>query len=262
MMGMQTGPLDDKINDVLTINITGHNDNPVHTIPQILTNNQIWNENEATNRNIRLTAQPMMSMDNFFINNSKYDESVINFKTKLNNVETWTITNQTMMAHPFHIHGNHFYVIAYNGEEPTENMKGRKDVVIIPPMNGSVKIITKYEDFIDEHMPYMYHCHILSHEDNGMMGQFLIEEKTTGINEEFESLFELKNTQTSLILQSKNAGVIDEISIMEIGGKIISTKRVLTKETEILTNNLPTGVYILNVQSNDKIFSKKVIITH
>ncbi|MEK7264244.1 MAG: multicopper oxidase domain-containing protein [Bacteroidota bacterium] len=44
-------------------------------------------------------------------------------------------------------------------------MQGRKDVVLIGPTGGTATLITKYEDFCDSDMPYMYHCHILSHED-------------------------------------------------------------------------------------------------
>jgi FtsP/CotA-like multicopper oxidase with cupredoxin domain len=39
-----------------------------------------------------------------------------------------------------------------------------------------VRIIMRFTDYINESNPYMYHCHILEHEDRGMMGQFVIEE--------------------------------------------------------------------------------------
>lgn len=179
MMGMAAGPLDNKTSDVLTLNVVEKTVDPVLEISQSLTTNVVWPQSNTTNRPMGFTAQPMMSMTNFFINNKKFDEKVINFKTKLNNTEIWTLTNQTMMAHPFHIHGNHFYVLSINGQAPPENMAGRKDVVLVPPMNGSVQLIMKYEDFVDSEIPYMYHCHILSHEDGGMMGQFVVTDLTS-----------------------------------------------------------------------------------
>jgi len=53
------------------------------------------------------------------------------------------------------------------------NEKGYKDVVRIPP-NSSVKVIMKMKDYIDPSNGYMYHCHFLEHEDDGMMGQFTV----------------------------------------------------------------------------------------
>jgi bilirubin oxidase len=53
-------------------------------------------------------------------------------------------------------------------------MLGRKDVVLIPPQMGNVKVVIKFEDFADSEHPYMYHCHILDHEDMGMMGQYVV----------------------------------------------------------------------------------------
>jgi FtsP/CotA-like multicopper oxidase with cupredoxin domain len=51
-----------------------------------------------------------------------------------------------------------------------------KDTVIIHP-SESVRVRLTFEDFADPEIPYMYHCHILEHEDRGMMGQFLVKER-------------------------------------------------------------------------------------
>ena len=184
MMGGMMGPRDNTDFDLLTIHVIAPTANPVTTIPTVLTSNTIWPQVGASARAIGLSAQPMMSMTNFFMNGVKFDMEKINFTTQVGKTEIWTITNQTMMAHPFHIHGNHFYVLAVNGAPPATNLRGRKDVVIVPPMGGSVKLITRYEDFSDPDMPFMYHCHILSHEDNGMMGQFIIQPAGTGTTED------------------------------------------------------------------------------
>ncbi len=183
MMGGMMGPKDNTDFDLLTILVVEPTANPVTTMPTALTTNLAWPQAGASSRSIGLTAQPMMSMTNFFMNGTKFDMETVNFTTEQGRTEIWTITNQTMMAHPFHIHGNHFYVLAVNGATPPLNMRGRKDVVVVPPMDGSVKLITRYEDFSDPEMPFMYHCHILSHEDTGMMGQFIVNSASSGTTE-------------------------------------------------------------------------------
>lgn len=74
------------------------------------------------------------------------------------------------MIHPFHIHGTQFKILSRDGKEPPENERGWKDTISIQP-DERVKIAIqfKYKGV------YMLHCHILEHEDNGMMGQIKVE---------------------------------------------------------------------------------------
>ena len=114
------------------------------------------------------------------------DMSVIDIKVRKDEVQIWEITNDMPMTHNFHLHGTHFRVIERSVGGKTmpvlEGEKGYKDVVRIdgkgmPPWGKpphSVKILVKMTDFSDNHTPYMFHCHILEHEDAGMMGQFLV----------------------------------------------------------------------------------------
>ena len=182
--GGMMGVLDDTDFDLMKISVTAPTAGAITTIPATLTTNTPYPQTGATPRSFAMTAQPMMSMDNFFINGSKFDMETVNFTTELGKTEVWTLTNQTMMAHPFQIHGLSFYVVSVNGAAPPANMKGRKDVVTVPPMTGSVKVAVRFEDFADPDMPYMYHCHILSHEETGMMGQFLVTSPSTSTNEQ------------------------------------------------------------------------------
>ena len=168
------GPLDNTDFDLMSIAVVAPTANPVVSIPAALNLNTPYSQSGATARSFGFSAQPMMSMTNFFINGVKFDMETINFNIEMGKTEIWTLTNQTMMAHPFHVHGNSFYILSINGNTPPLNMRGRKDVVTVPPMGGQVKIVVRFDDFSDPEMPYMYHCHILSHEDTGMMGQFLV----------------------------------------------------------------------------------------
>jgi hypothetical protein len=65
-------------------------------------------------------------------------------------------------------------VLTINGAAPPAHLAGRKDVIHVPGGNSVVRFITKFETFYDHTIPYMYHCHMLMHEDDGMMGQFLV----------------------------------------------------------------------------------------
>jgi FtsP/CotA-like multicopper oxidase with cupredoxin domain len=57
----------------------------------------------------------------------------------------------------------------------TRVLRGPKDTVFIPP-GSTVRFALRFSDYTDPTTPYMYHCHVLAHEDNGMMGQFTVVE--------------------------------------------------------------------------------------
>jgi bilirubin oxidase len=265
MMGMALGPLDNTNFNLLQINVVAPTANPITTLPNTLTNNTVWSQVGASTRNIAITASPMMSMTNFLMNGVKYNHDIINFTTQQENVEIWNITNQSMMPHPFHIHGNHFYVLDINGVTPPANMQGRKDVVTIPPMNGTVRIITKYQDFSDSTMPYMYHCHILSHEDTGMMGQFIVNGAANGTNEisENNALFIYPNPINSntdvLTVQSENN--INNIAIFDVLGRQISTQKINGKQITLAVP-IANGFYIVQVKTDQTTLSQKIVVTH
>src|SRR5690625_1507322 len=113
-------------------------------------------------------------MHHVTINGKKFDMNRIDFTQKVGETEVWEIYNKPDMMggmiHPFHLHGTQFKVISINGEEPPENLQGYKDTISLDP-GDKAKIAVKFE----EPGIYMYHCRILEHEDNGMMGQVKVE---------------------------------------------------------------------------------------
>ena len=112
---------------------------------------------------------------NFSINGRRMDMDFINERIKLNTIEVWELANNSPMMHPFHIHNGQFQLLDRNRQPPPANELGWKDTVTVGS-GERVRIIMRFTDYINENNPYMYHCHILEHEDRGMMGQFVIEE--------------------------------------------------------------------------------------
>lgn len=100
-----------------------------------------------------------------------YDMDRIDQTVKLNTTEVWVIKNTAHMAHPFHMHAVHFQILDRSGDIAFPTDKGWKDTVLIMP-NETVKLIVHFS------VPglFLYHCHILEHEDNAMMANYLVEE--------------------------------------------------------------------------------------
>ncbi len=114
------------------------------------------------------------SMGNFTINGVAMDPNVINENIALDQVEEWTVKNNMNVNHNFHIHATHFRLTKRNGSTNiAANEDGYKDTVYIPA-GEEVTFQMTMTDYTDAVVPYMYHCHFLEHEDNGMMGQFTV----------------------------------------------------------------------------------------
>jgi len=109
----------------------------------------------------------------FRINGKSMDMQRIDFQVKRNTTEIWEVSNASPMAHPFHVHNVQFRIIDRNGKAPHPSETGPKDVVLVHS-NEKVRIVMAFPEYSDASAPYMYHCHILEHEDQGMMGQFVV----------------------------------------------------------------------------------------
>lgn len=100
----------------------------------------------------------------FLINGKAFDHNRIDTQVPLNAVEDWEVINTGTMAHPFHVHTNKFQVISQNGQ-PAPYAAWR-DVVSVSP-GERVRIRIPFCDYAGK---TVYHCHVLDHEDRGMMG--------------------------------------------------------------------------------------------
>jgi FtsP/CotA-like multicopper oxidase with cupredoxin domain len=100
----------------------------------------------------------------FLINGRGFDHHRVDAEVQLGTVEDWRIINQAGMDHPFHVHTNAFQVLNYNGQPAP--LRVWKDVVNVKAYE-TVDLRIAFTDFPGK---TVYHCHILDHEDQGMMG--------------------------------------------------------------------------------------------
>lgn len=107
------------------------------------------------------------------INGHHMDMSHIDQTVTLGATEIWKVTNHDGSPHTFHVHGVQFQILDQNGAAPPPALRGWKDTVYIAP-ETDIRLIMHFIDYADPAWPYMFHCHILRHEDAGMMGQFLV----------------------------------------------------------------------------------------
>jgi FtsP/CotA-like multicopper oxidase with cupredoxin domain len=106
----------------------------------------------------------------FYINGRKFaaDASPIT-SARVGTYQHWRIVNQTAELHPFHIHQVHFLAYAENGLPLTQ--PAWLDTVNVP-YAGSVDVILDFTDPVIKGMS-VFHCHLLNHEDKGMMAKIL-----------------------------------------------------------------------------------------
>jgi bilirubin oxidase len=262
-MGGSIGPFDNITFNFLQINVTPVTTSPVLSIPVALTSNTPWSAGGASSMAFTLAGSPMMSTTNFTINGVQYNENVINFVKHVGDVMIWNITNSSAMVHPWHIHGNHFFITSINGATPPLNMQGRKDVVLVPPSGGTVSLITKFEDFSDSLMPYMYHCHILSHEDKGMMGQFLVYPAITAvesISAIASGVMVFPNPSNGEFYVSDAKNSLREMQIYNTMGRIILDQSIDGGKVNIDLTKAAKGLYYVRVANGVEIKSFPIMV--
>ncbi|MGB3161477.1 MAG: multicopper oxidase domain-containing protein [Carnobacterium sp.] len=164
----------DAENNLMTINIVGNSTKKVD-VPKKLVEIPKYDKNKISHSRefVMSGSGPMVA-----INGKQMDMNRIDEEINLNELEEWIVSNESsggmgMMSsspHPFHVHGAQFQITERDGEAPPLNEQGWKDTVMVKS-NEEVKLLVKFK----EKGLFMYHCHILEHEDSGMMGQFNVD---------------------------------------------------------------------------------------
>ncbi len=262
---------------VMSFSIGAVTSNPVTAIPTTLTTITLYKESDAVNALSPRTFEIVNGSPLATINGSSMDLNVINETIHLGDLEIWEITNTSGVAHPFHIHGAPFQVLFRSDGAVPDNEKGWKDVILVPARSragdGVVRVIKPFLDFSHETDPYMYHCHILEHEDRGMMGQYTVIDTGTS------SVFELTNLKSGIRvfpnpLTGKSfqveiaSGKADTytLTLINSNGQLIRTfdfNTPLGKETHIHSINVDgvsPGIYTVSLTSQRDTYIQKLII--
>lgn len=162
--------------DLMNIKITEES-NKVIKIPKELVKVEDYNRDEIIRSRVFVMSGmgPMVTINGKQMSMDRIDE-----RLKLGELEEWIVINDSsgmggmrMMnstPHPFHVHGVQFRIIEKNARTPPANERGWKDTVMVKD-GEEMRILVRFK----KKGLFMYHCHILEHEDSGMMGQFLVE---------------------------------------------------------------------------------------
>ena len=116
-------------------------------------------------RTIAFSEDPVTGL--FFINHQTFDPGRVDVRVPLGNIEEWTVRNASEELHVFHIHQLPFQVLSINGKPQPFN--GLLDTIDVP-IHGEVKLRLAFTNPLIVGR-FMFHCHILEHEDKGMMAQ-------------------------------------------------------------------------------------------
>jgi suppressor of ftsI len=126
----------------------------------------------ALERTARFSESP--DGNTFFINGKQFDPKRVDFEITVGTIEQWRILNDSQENHVFHIHQTDFQVCEINGEP--QEFSGHQDTVNLPFKNNVADPPTEVRIAINFKNPvicgnFVYHCHIMNHEDNGMMSR-------------------------------------------------------------------------------------------
>jgi blue copper oxidase len=234
--GYTSNPLNGRDRSVLQFRIGEPTATPIASIPAVLVPHTPWQASSAdTTRTLTFMSSvmgPRAIEGPFMINDVHFDPDVINERIPFENVEIWELRNMTPIAHPFHIHDVQFYILSINGTAPPPGLAGRKDVVLVPAGNGVVRFITKFETYHDDVRPYMYHCHLLTHEDHGMMGQFVVSSPLVSASRDIPSVREHAALQQIHPNPFSNAATIRyelaakghvRLEVFDVMGRLVAT---------------------------------------
>lgn len=147
-----------------TLDGTGSNAKTLSAVPTQSDPRDLRGATLAQRRELTFAMSMGGSTMNFTIDGRKFDPARVDQTVGVGTVEEWTLTNTSPMDHPLHLHVWPMQLIEENGqplEQPTW-----QDVVNIPA-RSNVKVRIAFDNFAGR---TVYHCHILDHEDQGMMG--------------------------------------------------------------------------------------------
>ncbi len=241
--------------------------NAVTTPPSELLPYVTWDEADANVIRLKKLTDTNGGFP-FYIDDTPFVMDRIDDIVRLDDIEIWSITNETDVAHPFHIHDINFLILDRNGMPPPPEERGHKDVVLVYP-DETVRFITQFPDYADPNYPYMYHCHILAHEDAGMMLQFVVidpdltnTEEVYGTGDMPLKLFPNPARNTlNVALELPQAENL-KLSIFDPFGKLILEREypeIVNLQDELDVSQLSGGTYFISIKGEQMNYNGKFV---
>jgi bilirubin oxidase len=266
--GYNGNPLNGNDFTLFSVNVIDQTTDPVTSIPSSLVSITPLIESDAdVTRNLTLSPLVMgptgMVNGPFVIDGTSFDMNVINQTVNLGDTEIWSIFNQSGVAHPFHIHDVQFQILDEGGVAPPPSRSGWKDVVLIRNMQ-TVRFITRFEDFADDDTPYMYHCHMLTHEDEGMMGQFLVVDNQTEVSELNPKgsikVYPNPVSNNEITVRSYESG-LDRVEVYSLEGRLVKTQTIFGKTQASVGLPETQGGFILKIVTMNQHYAIEKVLT-
>jgi len=218
--------------------------------------------------------------------------NVINDTVLVNTKEQWVINNMTNNAHPWHIHKVQFQVTEYKGEVgvpdgkggfTTENgvftypnlpdeLFGWKDVQLVRK-GAEMTYVARFDSFPSPYdmenlftQGFMYHCHILTHEDNSMMHQFVVVDSLVTLTnvddvEDPKTLSFFPNPASNSVNFKGDFTGAGVLRFYDLHGKLLHEKEVQSLPgSDVSVGHLPRGTLIVEFVSGNLRFVEKLVL--
>jgi FtsP/CotA-like multicopper oxidase with cupredoxin domain len=257
-----------------------HPADPISSIPSSLVTYTVDTSNIFMYRTKNLMGSSG-SGSPWTIDGDTMNMELINDTILVNTKEMWTIHNASNISHPFHIHKVQFQVVQFIDSlgnsfvypNLPDFLKGYKDDVLVRS-KCTIRFIAQFDSFPDNMIApmngFMYHCHILTHEDNNMMHQFVVVDSATYYNMpmgiasvkpigQFTLYPNPAGDQLNLKGTSSEPG---KLRIVDLLGRTVREEEIRPFDgtTSINVQDLPRGFMIVEWTSEGKRFTQKILL--
>ena len=242
--------------NVLHINIGATTTNPITAIPTTLTTNTYLTASDATvTRSVAITGGQNGGAIPFTFDNTIFNIATINKTLAANTTEKWTIANtpNAVFGHSFHIHDVQFKILTRSTGAVGAYESGWKDTFFIS-RNESVAFVARFADYSDATHPFMYHCHFSQHEDDGMMGQFVVSGPLSIAENSSTTSFSLypNPANDKLFIKLKDTATeIYYVTITTMQGRVAMMLPQPQWQNGIDISSLASGVYLLQMMDKE-----------
>ncbi|MGE3802826.1 MAG: multicopper oxidase domain-containing protein [Candidatus Kapaibacterium sp.] len=225
-----------------------------------------------------VSLSPLKTENAFTIDSVTFNMHMLNDTVCVDTKEIWAIHNTTAVAHPFHIHKIQFRVLdavdslGNNINLEEHGLNGPKDDVLVFP-GWTLRFLAQFDDYPSAIAPmngYMYHCHILTHEDSvggGMMGQFVVTDQGVCAN---SSVINVKSDHSEMVLiPNGEEGILyvkgesllpSTVTIVDLQGRQMLRQELSAFEGSAAVNiaDLPSGLYLIEWRTAERVMTGKV----